>query len=393
MRVDVLNQYFRDGKCAGLALVPTARTRELLAAARMRAKQVENTLLIIAETNAEGRPPVRPDPAMRLTFYLDLLDPVVLTVSNVDLDELRTARFHFNNLADNATGAADDVALHLSRPLPAYDDAREYLPGALVSKSGEAFECLSVSTGHDPEAPDTTFWVTKGAASFVSNEDLVEVRPAVSRFRLQAKAAAFRIKVFGLDAAGDYAKLLHESFVSQAPSDSTDEVLVDLSRLPPTRYRVEINGETFEAFFDDEAKARNPLGIVELFHDLEATDAYSPVDEAGVLREVKYTIAFANRHAHWKYLTPRRKVKDILVSEEPPGSSPFTAAADKDFFQSKLPLGLSQSPRENAFDLILDGETRPAPRPDPRMPGVFSFNRDEESGTWREPVFNIRLNL
>ncbi len=393
MRVDVLHQYFSDGKCQGITFIPTAQTRAALAASGLRSKQVGNSLLVIIATDGAGKPRVVPDPALRLAFYLEP-DPVLTTLSNVDLDGLRRGRFHFSNVTGNAVGVPPDPVLHLSRPLPSYEAAVQYSPGALVQRAGRAFECLEPSLGNDPEAAGTTSWLDKGQAAFASNADFVPIRASASRFELASAASAFDIEVFGLEPATNaYTRAVSKQRLGQAGGEAVKEVLLDLGALPATRYRVQINGQSFEAFFDDEAKARNPLGIVELFHHLEPDDPYSPIDAAGVVREPTYTIAFANRRAYWKYLTPLQRVNDILPAGALPGPSPFEAGPDKAYYRSKAPLGLSQSPEENAFELVLANHTRPAPRPDPRMPGTFTSTYDEPSGTFRDPVFNIRLNL
>lgn len=394
MSVLLRNQYFLGDKGRGIAVVPNGETKRRLADARMLVKCVDNTLLIIAETDGAGKPKVKPAGGTRSIFYLDLVDPWVMSVSNVDLDALRRGRFYFSNRAANTVGVAPNQSHHLSLPLPFYNAAQAYAPGVLVAKSGHAFECVQASTGNDPELPNSPFWVDKGEDAFVSSADLISLRPLVSHFQLQSAASVFQVHVYGLDTATNaYDELVYQGVIDETNGESVDVVLVDLSHLYPARYRVEINGENFEAFFDDGAKARNPFGIVELFHDLDPADPYSAVDGAGVLREVEYTIALANRRAYWKYLTPQHQVSDIKISGAHGDPSPFTAGPSNDYYLSNVPLGLSETPGSNLFDLIVSGDARPAPRPDPAMPGVLTHTFDEVQKTWHEPVFNIRLNL
>ncbi len=394
MSVVLRNQYFLGDKSRGIAVIPDSETRKSLADAHMQVKCVDNTLLIIAETDGAGKPKFKPASDTRSIFYLDLVDPWVMSVSNVDLDALRQRRYYFSNRAANTVGVAPDQSHHLSLPLSLYDAAQAYTPGAMVAKSGHGFECIEASTGNDPELPDSQFWVDKGEDAFVSNADLISLRPLVSRFQVQSAASIFQVHVYGLDTTTNtYDKLVYQNVIDESDGESMDVVLVDLSHIPPARYRVDINGEVFEAFFDDGAKARNPIGIVELFHDLDPANPYSAVDGTGMLREVEYVIALANRRAYWKYFTPQHQVTDIRISGAHGDPSPFTAGPSMDYYLSKAPLGLSETPGSNLFDLIVSGVPRPAPRPDPSMPGVLTLNYDEVHETWNEPVFNIRLNL
>ena len=83
----------------------------------------------------------------------------------------------------------------------------------------------------------------------------------------------------------------------------------------------------------------------------------------------------------------------VTMRDGSPVPTPFSAGPGNDYFRSDVPLALSESQEENLYDLIVDGNPRPAPRPDPKIPGVLTYVYDEPSKTWREPVFNIRLTL
>jgi len=139
--------------------------------------------------------------------------------------------------------------------------------------------------------------------------------------------------------------------------------------------------------------------VVEVFVHLPDTSPFSLLNSSGVVRESSYTIRFANRRAFWKYITPLRKVENILISGAHDQPSPFTAGSNdpaqldqKDFFVSNQPLPLSEVPAQNLFDLIIGSESRPAPKPDPRMPGMLTQTFDGVTQTYLDHFCNIRLN-
>jgi hypothetical protein len=176
-------------------------------------------------------------------------------------------------------------------------------------------------------------------------------------------------------------------------------VQVNLAALQPGRYRLDINGEVFEAYFDDEAVARGIFGVVEVFLHLPDTNPFSLLNSSGVVRETPYTVRFANRRAFWKYITPLRKVENILINGDHNQPSPFTPGSNdpaqptqKDFFVSKQPLPLSEVAAQNLFDLIIGSETRPAPKPDPSIPGMLTQTFDGATQTYLDHICNIRLN-
>lgn len=401
VRIDCMHEYFRDGKCDRFAFVPSSDTRIHLQNARLRTKTVGNSFLLITEKDDANHAIVSPEADVRLVFYLDLQDPTLLTVTNVNADALRSARYHFSNLHDNQAGESPDITLHLTRPLGAFVAGREYIPGELASKAEHVYECIQTGTNQEPDEPGSLFWVDKGELPFTSNKDLVPIRSMLSSFTVGTAANAFVVKVHGLDLASHaYDALVREEVLQISPLETTKDVQVDLTGLPPGRYRLEINGETFEAYFDDEAVSRNAFGVVELYHHLPKTSPYSPVDESDEIRELGYVIRFANRRAFWKYVTPLHKVDDIFVSGDHEQPSPFTPGSNNpstppqnDFFLSKQPLGLSEKTDENLFDLMIGSESRPAPKPDPHVPGLLTQTFHSASGTYRDSICTIRLNL
>jgi hypothetical protein len=399
-QVDFLHDYYAAGTCEDFAVAPSSDTAVRMAALRLRSKVVGSSLLILVPVDEAGKATAGLPPDLRLVFHLELTAPAFLTVSNVDATSLRTRRFHFTNLAANAVGAPPATVLNLTRTLDAYANAKAYVPGDQVRIGGDVFECVRAATGQAPNAPNTAFWAAKGSVQAASSQDLVPFKNQIANFTLLTAARAFRIRIFGLDpAAHAYTRLIREDVVSASALETSKEVQADLSALPPGRYRLDINGEIFEAWFDDEAAARGSFGVIEIFNHLPKTDAYSLVDAADKVREITYAIRFANRRAFWKYLTPLHRVGDIRPTADHTLPSPFTAGsndpsqpAQKDFFLSDRPLPLSESRAENQFDLLIGSETRPAPKPDPRVPGMLTQIFDAPSQAYLDSLCTIRLN-
>lgn len=399
-QVDFLHEYYAGGKCEDFAIAPSSGTAARMAALRLRTKTSGNAFLVLVPVDDAGKPAAGLPPDLRLVFHLELGDPAFLAVTNVDADALRTRRFHFSNLAGNPVGAPPGTVLNLTRPLDLYDTAKAYVPGDQVRIGPAVFECVRAGTGQAPDAPNTAFWAAKGSVQAASRQDLVPCKGQVADFALSAPAQAFRIRIFGLDpAANAYTRLIREDVVTSSALEATREVQADLSALPPGRYRLDINGEIFEAWFDDEAAARGSFGVLEIFNHLPAADAYSMLDASGAVRETAYAIRFANRRAFWKYVTPLHRVGDIRPSADHTLPSPFTAGsndpsqpAQKDFFLSNRPLPLFEAPTQNQFDLLIGSESRPAPKPDPRVPGMLTQIFDVPSQAYLDSLCTIRLN-
>lgn len=396
--IRIQHDFPADGICRDFAWSPRPGTEAMLSGSQLRCKVVADELLVLARTDDAGRPQVPLPPGTRLVFGLDLLDPSFLAVTNLDEDRLRTRRFHFTNLGGASAVSPTMAASPLTRALPAWDAARRYPPGALVRRSGTTYECLRTSLGNAPVPAGSSSWVAKPQAHYASGLDLVAVRPRVARLTVASPARSFRVRVFGLDpATGECTVLLRD-----ATTDPTDvplpETVVDLTPWPAGRYRIDVDGEIFEAWHDDAPEGR--FAFVELHTGLPASNPFALLDAGGRLRETRYTIRFANRRGYWKYLTPLNKVEDILVPTDHLLPSPFAAGsldpafpARKDFFVSRDPLPLTESRATTSFDLMVGSDSRRAPHPDPRRDGSLSRAFDPVLGVHTDTTFTIRLQL
>lgn len=396
--IRLLHDFDRDGICRSFSWTPARGTEESLSGLRLRCKVVDHEFLVLAETDATGRPVVPIPASARLVFALELQDPSFLAVTNLDEDRLRTRRFHFTNLGGSAVVGATTAASPLPRALPAWDPARRYPPGALVRRGGATYECLRTNANNAPIVGGSPFWVGKSEAHYASGQDLVEVRPRRARLAVASAARSRRVRVFGLDPSTNACTVPLRDETTDPTAEAVAEIVVDLTPWPAGRYRIDVDGEVFEAWHDDEPEGR--FAFVELHPGLPPSNPLAPLDPAGRLREIRYAIRFANRRGYWKYLTPLNKVDTVLVPTDPLLPSPFAAGsldpafpARKDFFVSLDPLPLSESRVATSFDLMVGSDSVRAPHPDPRLGGTIARAFDPVLGVHTDTTFTIRLRL
>ena len=396
----LLHDYFTEGRCEEFDILPSEATRTLLSDSRLLFKVVGNKLLVVTKVDELGKPAAVLPTEGRFTFYLDLKGTEFLTVTNVDATALRTRRLYFTNLNQNLAGLPPAEVFNLTRTVEVFANARTYRPGDLAGIGTTVFECIKAGQGQAPNAANSTFWVSRGAAQYVTSQDMLPLLPKIVNFTLQAAANGFRVRIFGLNPATNvHDVLVREDVVAGSVLEASKDVQVNLESLKPGRYKLDINGEIFEAYFDEEALAKGIFGVVEIFLHLPDTNPFSLLKVSGAVRETPFTIRFANRRAFWKYITPLHKVENILLNGDHSQPSPFTACSNdpaqptqKDFFLSNRPLPLSQVPAQNLFDLIIGSESRPAPKPDPRVPGILTQAFDAPSQAYLDSFCTIRLN-
>lgn len=414
--IDILHEYYSSRQCRDFNIIPSPETSLLLENHHMLYKVVNNKLVVLVkveEEPAEGEedhanePFVLLNPAQKLVFYLDLVKPVFMNISNIDFDLLQSRRFYFTNIYQNKK----DGVLYLSSPVAVYDEEDIYAPGSFADNGlDQVFECIQATPDISDTAHDTTdeaFWVSRGNNQYTSPQDMIPFVTRIKNYTTTIAATAFKIKLFALNKENnvDYDVEISlpadkSSFASEEP---TKKVPVDLTGIASGRYLLTINDQPFEIYVDDNAVYRNYFGVVEVYNHLANGNDFALLDDEGKVKDIKvenkpvwlnYTIQFANRLAFWKYISAKEEVTGIEDNSMqysfadvplPPPPIPSMAAG---IFLSDKPIPMREVP--GFFDIILEtpisGDVPKAPNPDPLISGMLTrFNSNY--------YCNIYLNL
>ncbi|MES2649726.1 MAG: hypothetical protein V4717_22805 [Bacteroidota bacterium] len=354
---ELLHDFYADEKCPDFSCMPTPATSILLANYKAMFKMVGNKLIVLIKTGSDGKPFIIPDPSDRFTFYMALQQPAFITVSNLGFNDLSGKRFYFTNLHQNKVTEAGKVRLYVTKQILPFDATTNYLPGEMVKQSNVIYEALASSTGSTP--PNTANWITRKKNQYASKEDVISFITKQHVFSLQPAVATASISCFGLNTVTGLfdVKVFDQIQHFETP---VDQVAADFSSLPDGKYRVELNGAEFFVYLSNEAVYNNVFGVIELYNHLPAGNDFAFVDGTGKVKDqtdilgnttwLNYTIRFANKVAFWKYIVPKKGVKEF---ETHPDYS-FAGNADplpSDVFVSNLPIPLYQQPR--AFKLTL----------------------------------------
>ncbi|MEJ8816356.1 hypothetical protein [Lacibacter sp. H407] len=376
--VDVLHDFYKEGNCTDFRFVPAAQTRLLLANHQALFKTVGNRLIVLIKCDETGRPFIPIAATAKFSFNLELMKPLFMTVSNLELQTLASKRFYFTNLHQNKVNVAVNTnVLYLSNSIDSYNGATNYLPGDFVKHAGIVYECIKESTGNTP--PVAGFWVSRENHQYASKNDMLQFITDQQNFTVSPDADQVVINVFQLNTATDlFDELVFEQVLNfEAPIKT---VSVDLSKLPDATYRLMINAEERMVYKSNEAVYRNMFGVVELFNHLANGNEFAFFDAGGLLKDqfingkniwLNYTIRFANRLAYWTYLTPKKGVQ--VIDGNPKYS--FTGNANPaDFFTSAQPIPLTEKPHEFKLTLFQPVSSEPplAPNPDVHASGMLS---------------------
>lgn len=378
--VEVLHDFYKDGKCNDFKFIPTAETEALLAGYNALYKMVGNKLVVLMKTDDVSQPFILPGPSDKFSFYMELMKPLFMTVSNLELNDIASKRFYFTNLHQNkVTIAVGNELLYLTKEIENHNNAVNYNPGDLVKEAGVVYECIKASTGNTP--PDSSFWVSREKNEFASRSDLIQFIPKQHRFPVAPAASFITVSVFKLNLTNNLFDeiVLQQSFHFES---AVSGVLVDLTALPGAKYRVVVNAQEFLVYVSNDAVYKNRFGVVDLYNHLPAGSDFAFLDATGKLKDqfisgkntwLNYTIRFANRMAFWKYFTFKKGVKTI---DSNPDYAFAGNANPAEFFTSQQPIPLTEEPHEFKLTLFSPISSEPplAPNPDVHASGMLTKN-------------------
>ena len=395
--IDLQNEYYANGKCTDISIVPSAETALLLKNRQMLCKMVGNKFMVLVKVkdNSAGadadKPFVNLNTDEKFIFFLQLEKPVFTTITNIDFDLFAGRRFYFSNIFETKAG----TALHLSAPVDLYNNTTNYKPGDMVNAATPAvFECIKSTNGNN--TGNRSFWVNRGENVFSTRNDMYPFATRVTNFKAKTAATVFNIKIFAFNLVSklyDKEVKIKDNLIS-AGNVATKNVQVNMQQLPNARYVIKINDEDHESgtdgagnpipfYLSDEVVNSNYFGVVEIFNHNATDPSFSLLDTNGKVKDkldgmgklgwLNYIIQFAGKMATWKYIA---RIGKIISIEDETATYVFTKTTvdQQDIFESNIPIRLSEKPV--MFDLLLtnavSSQPPPAPNPDPLVTGIIS---------------------
>ena len=395
--IDLQNEYYADGKCNDITIIPSAETALLLKNRQMLYKTVGNKFVVLVKVKdktagAEAdKPFISLNTDEKFIFYLQLEQPVFTTITNIDFEMFASRRYYFSNLFETKVA----TTLHLSAPANMYDNAAHYVPGDIVGNgTASVFECIKAANGKN--TGDSVFWFNRGENTYATKKDMYPFFSRIKNFTSKTAAKIFNIKFLAFNTVTkqyDKPVIITDSIINVG-NVATKNVQVNMQALESGRYVIKINDEDYENgtdetgnsipfYLSDDVINNNYLGVVEIFHGNRTDPDFSLLDAAGKVKDklnplgkpvwLNYIIQFAGKMATWKYIV--RAGKLISIDDE---TATFTfiktTVEQQDIFQSNVPIRLSEKPV--MFDLLLtnavSSQPPPAPNPDPQVTGIIS---------------------
>lgn len=354
---EILHSYYANSDCKDFEIVPSSETKQLLKDQGMMYKVVGNKLLVAINCDSLSKPFVQLGSTKKLSFYLKLVNGNFNNFTNIEYEPNELKRFYFSNINQNEIA----TFLYLNKKIPIYDPATKYAPGSLAANQfDEIFEAVKSSNSANVHGlGETAIWIKKDKKQCATAQDLIELSPVYYNFSV-TPAKVFAIDVFGLNTATNNYDVAVTDTKNLTYDDMQSIVPVNLNGLPAGKYKVVVNGEEKEIYYDNIAVYDNIFGVIEIFNHLSAANDFSLLDAVGVVKEKTFTLQFASRSVIWKYLA---RTADITSVKDSSNTFTFSSPAAK-VFTSAVPISLSETPIKTFFlESVSFGNITPVANP------------------------------
>jgi len=329
--IELLHKFFTDQLCRDFTITPSALTAQALNGHKIIVKQYQHQLYAGVKLDGSGKPFVIPEEGMPMTFFLQLKAPLFFNYTNLPFTYTAGKIYHFTNRNNNISNGKN----FLSLPTP-YNNATTYKPGDLATNaSGTVFEAIRTSTGVPPPADNvlSDSWIqvdpATGRNRYMSEADAVQWLPSRSTWHFTTDQSSANIQVWGYDlVARDYTHSVLTQTISF--THPTRAFTLDLTGLPPGRYKMNINGQEGGIYLNDELIGADAFAVIEIFQESSLPAACQLLDGSNNLKSPLYSLYFLNRSTIWKYifakgiitgLTDNASVYQFAIGSPPSGTA------------------------------------------------------------------------
>jgi hypothetical protein len=357
--IELLHEYFNKDIFSDCTIMPSNDTAKYFLGDNLLQRFFTNRLFVLAKDNG-GKPYTLLDINRVFRFYINCKNQNLFNYSNLDQRVGKGQFLYFSNLANNKIG----TELNLSAAIPQYNAATIYQVGDFT-KDGiteNIFESTQQGSGH--ALNETDFWQPRATKRFVSGADVIRQSSNSFRYSFSSPVKKSKATVKGYKVSGttlvEYDVLIFEQFYPDAVKD----ILIDLTPLTYGKYKIVLEATTdtdvilndeVPVYFDVNAVQTGIIGVIEIFSHLDSANDYSLLDNTGVMKQIKYSIRFANRNALWKYITQTTNITDIVTNV-----AGLSFAKASKIFTSNKPIQLKQIP-DNSFVLTFSNSSPPDP--------------------------------
>ena len=322
--IELLHDYYNQQvPFNDIEIIPDDKTIGILQGHKILWKKFKNRLVALSEVDG-AKPLINIAAETKLRFYLKIKNPVFANISSLKFFDTENKIYYFTNKANNEK----DGKFYLSKPIAAYDAAKDYEMGLMVSNGTKVFEAIqSVSNASPHFTSDADFWRELTPSRFPLHHlsDHADINKGTIVFNTSDSKMYEALKIIPAENSVGFADVNFWREVKEL-GYVTDEDLVDKT----------------DDILDKKTEnniAEKIFGVVDLFFDVTVPASYSMLDGGGAVKEINYLLRFKNRISTWKYISQLNTLEKIIDTN---GVFDFNSQ-----FTSKTPVPLMAVPTQN----------------------------------------------
>lgn len=344
--IEVLNDYFPEGKGGNYRFVPTESCKRLLQQTGAFYKVWGNMLYVVTRIDKDGKP-VREIPVNSVfEFYIEPLDSSFFIYTVADLKESK--RYFFHNAAPSALNGLK----HLYGLPAAFNGTKAYnLSDTVLGPGNELFEALR-NLGAGSSLADGTAWANRGQKAYVSAESLMPFYGSFTTLPVTPVSKKVEIRKFKVYPGNVIPPvLLSEETIFYDSEVSSQHVT--LEGLREGLYEIRINNISHIAYIDPANTWQSLPALSAIGNYGHLSAAFALLDNNGALLSPEYTVRFAPRPVLWQL---KYRGSQLPANAEPNGSPQSVTFArpglQPNVFLSSLPVRFQQSAYKNGILLL-----------------------------------------
>lgn len=344
--IEVLNDYFPNGKGGAYRFVPTEACKKLLQKTGAFFKVWGNILYVVVKIDNSGKP-LFPIPVNSLfEFYVEPLDSDFYLYSATAIKD--PLRYLFHNAAPAVSGGLKCLG---GLP-PAFDNTNAYSLSDMVTGPGnEVFEALK-NLGAGSSLNNGLAWANRGQSAYATRQSLIPCFGSSASFPVAPSGTTVRVEILKVHPANVVPAIpvSNETFFF---STAVSAQQVNCEKLTPGVYEIRINNVPHTAYIDPAQTWQSFPALTMVGHYSHLASNLALTDVNGVLLSPEYTIRFAPRIVLWQLKYWGNQLPVNSDSSGSPQDIIFTRPGPQpNIFLSSLPVRMQQSAYKNGILLL-----------------------------------------
>ncbi len=344
--IEVLNDYFPNGKGGAYRFVPTESCKQLLRQTGAFFKVWGNILYVIIKIDKDGKP-ARTIPVNSVfEFYIEPVDSAffLYTVTSIK----NSGRYLFHNAGPAIAGGLK----HLYGLPAAFDNTKTYSLSDMVQGPGNnVFEALK-NMGAGSSLNDGLTWANRGQTAYATGQSLITCFGSFAQLPVTPAGKTVKVEILKVH-PDNVVPAIQVSEETVFFSEPVSMHSINCEKLTPGIYEIRVNNVPHTAYIDPGQTWQSFPALTAVGHYSHLAANLTLTDTNGVLLSPEYSIRFAPKSVLWQLKYRGGQLPANSDSSGSPEDISFSRPGPQpNIFLSSLPVRMQHSAYKNGILLL-----------------------------------------